>query len=419
MNWIIWIARRYLKAKKETRFLSLSTFLSMGGIGLGVAAIIIVLSVMKGFELQLRDKLISTELHILIQPKASFKDFSDGFISLSDLDSLPAYASLKTNPSIQSVAPMLSSEIVLRSGSKVSGIQLKGIDSSKIRFIQQKLTEKALPQMLLNRDDGDGQRLPGMIIGKELADDMGLIPGDFVTIISPSLMDGPFANIPRMKRFVVEGVYHFGSPEQEMHVAYTTLANMESFVRRKSMITEVEITLKNPLLSKDMVSRYQPLLPDLFMKDWYALNSSLFASMKLERIAMFMILLFTVMIASLNIVSTLTLVVQEKLRDVTILRVMGSTSKNISGVFIWKGVLIGGIGVLWGTFVAFLICGILRNYEIITLPDVYYDRTMPVSFEWEYFVGVPLVSFLIVLIATYFPAKKASELTPIEGIRGI
>jgi lipoprotein-releasing system permease protein len=155
------------------------------------------------------------------------------------------------------------------------------------------------------------------------------------------------------------------------------------------------------------------------MKDWYDLNSSLFASMKLERIAMFMILLFTVMIASLNIVSTLTLMVQEKIRDVTILRIMGSTSKKISGVFIWKGVLIGGLGVAWGTAIAIVVCVLLRNTEIITLPDVYYDRTMPVSFEWEYFIGVPLVSFGIVLLASWFPAKKAAELTPMEGIRGI
>ena len=194
---------------------------------------------------------------------------------------------------------------------------------------------------------------------------------------------------------------------------------MESFLRRKGMITEVEVTLKDAIKSENFVHQYKPQLPDLMMKDWYDLNSSLFASMKLERIAMFMILLFTVVIASLNIVSTLTLMVQEKLKDITILRVMGSTSRNVSQIFVWKGILIGGLGVAWGSGIALVVCLLLRNFEIITLPDVYYDRTMPVSFEWEYFIGVPLVSFAIVLIASYFPAKKAAELTPIEGIRGI
>jgi len=391
----------------------------MGGIGLGVAAIIVVLSVMKGFELQLRDKLISTDLHVLMQPKSSFPGFEFGMIPLSQLEQLPAYASMKINPEVATFSPMLSNEIILRSGSKISGVMLKGVSDQKMATIASKVSEKALPQMLVDRDEGDGQRLSGMFIGKELADEMGLIPGDIVTTISPSMMDGPFSNIPRMKRFVVEGIYSFGSPDQELHLVYTSMANMESFLRRKAMITEVEVTLKDASQAEHFVHQYQPLMPDLGMKDWYAMNSSLFASMKLERIAMFMILLFTVMIASLNIVSTLTLMVQEKLKDVTILRVMGSTSRSISHIFVSKGVLIGGLGVVWGSGIALAVCLLLRNFEIITLPDVYYDRTIPVSFEWEYFIGVPLVSFAIVMIASYFPAKKASDLTPIEGIRGI
>jgi lipoprotein-releasing system permease protein len=419
MSWITWIARRYLKAKKNTKFLSLSTSLSMGGIGLGVAAIIVVLSVMKGFELQLRDKLISTDLHVLMQPKASFPEFEFGMIPLSRLESLPAYASMRTNPEVDTFSPMLSSEVIIRMGSKVSGVQIKGVNEQKMKSIISKISEKALPQMLVDREEGDGQRIPGIFVGKELADDMGIIPGDLVTAISPSVMDGPFSNIPRMKKYVVEGIYHFGSPDQELHLVYTPMANMESFLRRKAMITDVEVTLKDATHSRNFLDQYQPQLPDLYMKDWYDLNSSLFASMKLERIAMFMILLFTVMIASLNIVSTLTLMVQEKLKDVTILRVMGSTSKSISRIFVWKGILIGGLGVVWGSVIALVVCLLLRNFEIITLPDVYYDRTMPVSFEWEYFIGVPVVSFAIVLLASYFPAKKAAELTPIDGIRGI
>ncbi len=419
MNWVRWVARRYLKAKKNSRFLSLSSSLSMGGIGLGVAAIIVVLSVMKGFEIQLSQKLVSTDLHILMQPKASFPGFDFGMIPLSQLDSLPAYASMKTSPLVASFSPMLSNEVIIRNGTKISGVMLKGVGETKMHSILSKTPDKALPQMLVDRDEGDGQRMPGIFIGKELADDLGLIPGDMITAISPSLMDGPFSNIPRMKRFVVEGVYQFGSPDQEMNIAYTSISNMESFVRRRAMITEVEVALKDSGKARSMVESYQPQLQDLSMKDWYALNSSLFASMKLERIAMFMILLFTVMIASLNIVSTLTLMVQEKIKDVTILRVMGSTSRKISGVFVWKGVLIGGLGVAWGSIIALVVCLLLRNFEIITLPDVYYDRTMPVAFEWEYFIGVPIVSFGIVLIASWFPAKKASELTPIEGIRGV
>jgi lipoprotein-releasing system permease protein len=419
MNWVRFIARRYLKAKKNSKFLSLSSSLSMGGIGLGVAAIIVVLSVMKGFENQLAKKLVSTDLHLLMQPKPDFPGFDQGMIPSSQLESLPAYASLKSNGQVASLSPMLSNEVILRRGTKIAGILLKGAGESRMTTIMERTPDRALPQMLVDREESDGQRLPGIFIGKELADDLTLIPGDVVTVISPSMMDGPFSNIPRMKRFVVEGVYRFGSPDQEMNIAYTPIANMENFIRRKAVFTEVEVTLKDAANARSLLHAYQPQIPEMNMKDWYMLNSSLFASMKLERIAMFMILLFTVMIASLNIVSTLTLTVQEKIKDVTILRIMGSTSKKISGVFVWKGVLIGGLGVAWGTVIAVVVCVLLGRYEIITLPDVYYDRTMPVSFEWEYFIGVPVISFGIVLLASWFPAKKAAQLTPIEGIRGI
>jgi lipoprotein-releasing system permease protein len=419
MNWVRWVARRYLKAKKNTKFLSLSSSLSMGGIGLGVAAIIVVLSVMKGFEIQMSKKLVSTDLHVLLQPKSGFPGFDQGMIPMASLESFPAYASMKSNPQVESFSPMLSSEVILRNGTRIAGVMLKGVAAERMQSIEKKTPDHAMPQMLVDRDESGGQRLPGLFIGKELADDLALIPGDLVTAISPSVMDGPFANIPRMKRFVVEGIYRFGSPEQEMNIAYTPMVNMEGFLRRRATVTEVEVTLHDPFQARNWVKTYQSQMPELSMKDWYALNASLFASMKLERIAMFMILLFTVMIASLNIVSTLTLMVQEKIKDVTILRIMGSTSRNISGVFVWKGVLIGGLGVAWGTVIAIVVCVLLGRYEIITLPDVYYDRTMPVAFEWEYFIGVPIVSFLIVLFASWFPAKKAAQLTPMEGIRGV
>ena len=133
---------------------------------------------------------------------------------------------------------------------------------------------------------------------------------------------------------------------------------------------------------------------------------------------MFLILLFTVMIASLNIVSTLTLLVQEKLKEIAILKTLGATGRNVSNIFVWKGMMIGGVGVLWGTGIAVVVCVLLKKFQFISLPDVYYDRTLPVSFDLFYFLGVPLISFAIVLFACYFPAKRAAELTPLEGIRG-
>ncbi|MBU6154950.1 MAG: ABC transporter permease [Bdellovibrionales bacterium] len=417
MNWILFIARRYLKSKRNTEFLSLSSLLSMGGIGLGVAAIIIVLSVMSGFEKQLKQKLVSSDLHVLITPEHSFPGFESGWVPKAGMTALPALASMASSSEVELMSYQLSTEVVIRNGNKVSGILIKGVEAEKLNRIKKTVIEEALPQMLVDRDGPSAVRYPGIFVGKELAYEMGLIPGDFVTVISPSQMDGPFNNIPRIKRFVVEGIYHFGVPEQESHVAYTAINQVESFLRKKGVVSEIEIALQDSSKSASFVSRFRSELSDLKARDWNDLNANLFASMRLERLAMFLILLFTVIISSLNIVSTLTLLVQEKIKEISILKTMGATPKSIRGIFVWKGILIGGSGVFFGTLGALGICLLLKRYQFISLPDVYYDRTLPVTFDATYYLGVPLVSFFIVCLASYFPARGAAKLTPLEGIR--
>lgn len=407
-----------MRAKRDTQFLSLSTALSMGGIGLGVAAIIVVLSVMNGFENQLREKLVSSDLHVLITPESSFQGFDQGFVPRSSLDAFPALPAMETSREVALLSYNLSAEVVLRTGTKVSGVQLKGVGEKRLARIKSQLTEEALPQMLIDREGPDAVRYSGVYIGKELSYEMGLIPGDFITVISPSQMDGPFSNIPRIKRFIVEGIYHFGIPEQENEIIFTAMPNMESFLRKKGYVSDIEITLKDANGSQNFVEKFKSQLPGLKLRDWNELNSSLFASMKLERLAMFLILLFTVMIASLNIVSTLILLVQEKLKEISILKTMGATRKNVTGIFVWKGIMIGGAGVLFGTLAAFVICVCLKKFNFVALPDVYYDRTLPVTFDLAYFLGVPAISFAIVCFASLFPAKRASLLTPLEGMRG-
>jgi lipoprotein-releasing system permease protein len=418
-GWIRWVAKRYLKSKRDARFLNLSTALATTGIALGVAAIIIVLSVMKGFENQMAEKLISTDLHVLIEPKPDFAGFNMGVVPLSEFEKLPAFAFMKTSPEVEMFSPVLSSEVVLRSGTKVSGVQVKGIDPARMTKLQNSLVEQALPQMLVEREGPEVTRHAGIFVGQELAFEMGLIPGDFVTLISPSVMDGPFSNIPRMKRFIVEGIYKLGSPEQEAHIVMTPVANMESFLRERGGVSSIEVTLKNARDSADWSARYRRELESVPVRiqDWNELNSSLFASMKLERIAMFLILLFTVVVASLNIVSTLMLIVQEKVREIAILRTLGAKGRQILNIFLYKGFLMGGMGVVWGTLIAIVVCVVLRKFHWITLPDVYYDRNIPVAFDSLYFIGVPFVSFAIVMVASLFPARRAAGLQPIEGVR--
>lgn len=416
-KWTAFVADRYRKSKKSVRFLNLSSFLSTSGIGLGVAAIIIVISVMGGFEQELRQKLMSNDLHLLITPKNSFSGFELGTVPLADLESNPVLSHLKSQKNIDIYSPVLSTEVILRSGTKVSGVVFKGLNAERVDRFKKKITEEALPQMLLDREGPEASRFPSLWIGKELAYEMGLIPGDFVTLISPTINDGPFANIPRMKRFVVEGIYTSGVPDLESQEVFAPIAQLENFLRVRGRVTQIEVTLKNPEQSLNFVSKFKGQDSTLKIQDWNELNLHLFASMKLERIAMFLILLFTVLIASLNIVSTLTLMVQEKLKEIAILKTLGANSKQISEIYLRNGLWVGGVGVGAGTVFGVAVCWFLSRFPIIQLPEVYYDRTLPVDLDGWLVLGVSASSFFIVVLASYFPARQASRLTPLDGIR--
>lgn len=421
-RWTTFVAKRYLRSKKKVKFLNLTSLLSAFGIGLGVAAIMIVLAVMNGFEYELKQKLMNNDLHVLITPQPTFAalsqgDLPRGLMALSALEADPVLSSFKSDPRVELFTPVLSTEVILKTGNKVSGVLFKGLDATRLSRLMPKVVEKALPQMLIEREGPETSRYPSVWVGKELAYEMGIIPGDFITLISPTINDGPFSNIPRMKRLVVEGVYSTGVPEQESQEIYATTSTVESFLRLRGFVSQIEITLKHPDESMDWVTHYQKQERDLKIRNWNELNLHLFASMKLERIAMFLILLFTVLIASLNIVSTLTLMVQEKLKEIAILKTLGAREKDISFIYLRNGLWVGGVGVGVGALFGLLVCLFLAKFPIIQLPEVYYDRTLPIKIDVGAILAIVGVSFLIVLLASYFPAKKAALLTPLEGIR--
>lgn len=416
MNWTSWVGFRYLRSKKNSRFLSFITLLSIGGVALGVLSMIVVLSVMDGFEAELRKRLMTSDVHILIEPQSTHPSFDQGFVSHSSFESHPIGQALMRDPRVERILPVLSAEGILRAGRKVSGIVVKGLDDRDLQEWKKNLKEALEPPVVTDAQDG-GRRPPEVYLGRELALEMGIAVGDTVQLISPVQMEGPMASVPRTKVFLVGGLYASGIPEQELHIAFAPRLGVEAFLRRAVSVSQWEVRVKRFEDAPKLAGEVERLSTTLRVRDWMRLNAHLFASLKLERIAMFVILAFIVVVASFNIVTTLTLMVLEKKREIAMLSAMGATAREISRIFFAEGVFIGLVGVVGGVLGGVAVCLALRRYEFITLPDIYYDRTLPVTFSPLYYIGVASAALVIVLLACIYPSRRAAGISPLEGLR--
>jgi len=223
--------------------------------------------------------------------------------------------------------------------------------------------------------------------------------------------------VPRLRRYVVEGLYHSGHPEQELQMVYTSQKAVWSFMRRSDVVSQWELTVDDFDKAPMVAHALRENLSGFLVQDWMQLNAHLFASLQLERVSMFVILAFIIVVASFNIVTTLTLMVLEKKREIAILKAMGARHGQVAAIFLSEGILIGTLGVGGGALFGLAICSLLRRYEFIQLPDIYYDRTLPVSFDPKYYILVSLCALLIVLAACLYPSRRAARLHPLEGIR--
>lgn len=415
--WTRWVGFRYLKSKKNSRFLSFITLISILGVGIGVTAMIVVLSVMDGFEAELKKRLMSSDVHILVTPRRDIKGFEAGQVPENGEEVKKLVSALSTQDGISSFWPILSTEAIFKTGRKVTGVTLKGLNQERLNQLKSHLVESAEPQMLMDKEGGTLVQMPGVYVGQELAFEMGLLPGDPVTLVSPTETEGPMSSVPRLKRFVVEGVYRSGLPEQELHTLFASDLAVRSFLRKVDVITHWEVSTKRFEEAKSVALSLREKAPHFKIQHWEELNSHLFSALQLERIAMFVVLAFIIVVASFNIVTTLTLMVLEKRKEISILKAMGARNQEVGAIFLAEGLFIGTLGIGGGVALGFLMCAILRRYEFITLPDVFYDRTLPVTFDLSYYLIVSLCAFLIVIGACLYPSKRAAQQNPLSGIR--
>lgn len=399
----LFIALRYLRSRKRHKGISFNTAISIGGVALGVMALLVVLSVMSGFHEDLQKKILGVNAHLVIlNYKGSIDDYGSIIHRLRD------------DRDILSASPFVLGQVMVSSGDKGQGVYIRGIDPS----LESKTTEIAnhLIEGSMDRLSGD---LPGLIIGKELSSRLGLFINDKVNILSPTGEMGPLGMIPKVRTFRVAGIFEIGMFEFDSNLVIADLKATQDFFDMGNSVTGIEVRLRDLYRADEVRERVQKLLGyPYFAKDWMQMNRNLFSALKLEKFAMFVILVLIILVASFNIVSNLIMNVIEKEREIAILKAMGATNRGIMKIFMLQGFLIGLIGTVLGIAGGYGLSYVLNTYQIIKLPpDIYYLSHLPVKMKLFDFVVVSVSAILISFLSTIYPALQAAKLDPVEPLR--
>ena len=408
MRYELYISLRYLKAKRKQIFISVITILSIGGVSLGVMALVVVLSVMSGFEDDLKTKILGTNAHLVIlQHGSPMRDYREVIRRVEGIQGVIA------------TTPFIFSQAMLTSENNVHGIILRGIDPNTAGgVINIESTLKKGSVESLKREDGSSGR-PGILLGKELAQMLGVMLDDTVVVVSPTGALAPLGSGPPMKKFRVSGIFDSGMYEYDTSLAYISLSSAQKFLAMDDAVSGVEVRVQDIYGVKRVAQSIQKALGFPFWtKDWMQMNKSLFSALKLERTVMFIILVLIVLVAAFGIVSSLIMVVMEKNKDIAILKSMGATAKSVTRIFIFQGLMIGVVGTILGLIGGYGICILLAKYQFISLPsDVYYISRLPVKMNGIDFILVALSAIGISFLATLYPSWQAARLDPAEALR--
>jgi len=409
MSFEYFIGGRYLKAKQKETFVSLITMLSVAGVAVGVMALIVVIAVMAGFESDLKHRILRVESHIVLMRHGnSFSNYHKILDQVVNTDG------------VEAATPFIYTQIMLRSSSRVSGAVLRGIDPESAGGVIKVLEKSALLNIekIRQRDDTTGS-VPGIILGKELARNLGVSMGDAVYLISSRGMISPMGYLPAMKRFQVAGLFESGMYAFDGSLAYIHLSDAQKILHMEDSITGIEVRVNDIYNARRIADKIVAAMGfPYWAKDWMQRNYNLFSALKLEKTVMFIILALIVLVAAFNIASTLIMMVMGKTRDIAILKAMGAMDGSIRKIFIFKGMIIGSVGTTLGVCLGFIMCKLLEKYKFIDLPgDVYYISTLPVRLEALDVFIIAASAMAICFVATLYPARQASKLNPVEAIR--
>jgi lipoprotein-releasing system permease protein len=407
----LFVGLRYTRAKRRNHFISFISLTSMLGIALGVTALITVLSVMNGFETELRQRILGMTSHATI---SAYSGTLDNWQDLAE--------TANRHPRVTGSAPYIQKEGMLIAGQQVNGSLIRGVlpeEEPKVSEVANKITVGRLDELAAGEYN--------IILGADLARLLGVLVGDKVTLVTPTANVTPAGVMPRLKRFTVSGIFEVGMYEYDSALALIHLDDARKLFRMEEGVTGVRLKLddlfKAPAVSRELAES----IPGMFLvRDWTKSHANFFRAIKTEKTVMFIILLLIVAVAAFNIVSTLVMVVTDKTTDIAILRTLGATPRSIMGIFMVQGTVIGFVGTAMG-----LVGGIALALNVETIvpaiesllgakfmpADVYYISDLPSELHWDDVVKITLVSFGISILATLYPAWRASRMQPAESLR--
>jgi lipoprotein-releasing system permease protein len=403
----LFISLRYLKARRKQAFVSVISFISIGGVAIGVMALIIVLGVMTGFSDDLRTKILGAKSHLVIyQLGAGMPDYRE------------IIKEVKTVAGVVSATPAILNQVMISSPSNTVGPMIKGIDPASAPTVTN-LGSIIKEGTLQDLDKELPSGLPGIILGKELAMILGVVTGDEIKIISPFGTMTPAGMVPRASRFQVVGIFDSGMYEYDSSLAYVSLAQAQNFFNQPDVATEIEVKVEDIYRVKQLSLKIQEHLGARYqVRDWMEMHKNLYAALKLEKMAMFIILVLIILVASFNIVGTLIMVVRDKHKDIAILKSMGAQSLSIMKIFILEGLIIGLAGTVLGILGSFVVAALQNTYHIVGLPpDVYYISHLIIKITPRDLILVTVSAISISLMATLYPSWQAAQLDPAETLR--
>jgi len=388
------ISWRYLVTKRKEKFLSLISIISILGIAIGVMALIVVIGVMSGFDRDLRDRIIGNYAHITI---SSFRP-----MEYADFEAIAA--KLKSVSQVKAVSPYLQGQVLIEENNKFMALGIKGIDPGQEKNVT-RLGKYMIKGTLA------GLKEDTVIIGKELALYLGLEPGSELNIYSP---------LGKQYKLKVAGVFSSGMYDYDLNLIIVDLATTQKILGVQNQISAIAVKLDDLYRADKVKKRLAGLVGyDYSLKTWMEANQNFFAALKLEKLTMFIILTLIILVASFNIISTLVVLVVEKTKDIGVLKSIGMSEVNIRRIFTYEGLIIGSLGTFIGTLGGLGICGLLKKYQFIKLPqDIYYIDSLPVALEiWPDLILIASAAMIITMLATIYPALKASQMKPVEALR--
>jgi lipoprotein-releasing system permease protein len=403
MKFELFVALRYLTAKRKQAFISVITLISILGITIGVMALVIAIALITGFQGDVQAKILGATSHIMVSDLSGegLKDYP------------PLMEKIAGVPGVVSVTPVLYSQVLISGPSRNSGALLKGID-----FRHEAVSSPWLRKLESGRIPEAGPQ-DGLLLGRELAFTIGAGPGDALTVLTTASRLSPMGLVPRTKRFRVTGIFNTGLYEFDSSTALIPLETAQKFLASEGRVTFLQIKISDIFAAGSIGDRIREILPSTtYLTTWMEMNKSLFSALKLEKNIMFLTITLIVFVAALNIIATLILMVMEKTRDIGILMAMGATSRNIRRIFFLQGALIGVIGTALGAGLGLAWCGLANAFRLIRIPvDIYQISFVPFRLKGLDLAFIIGVSLLISFLSTLFPSRRAAKTDPVVALK--